>query len=140
MSMRAATGVARLLLCPSSPACGKAVPPCLLRRAAAVRHGYRPWSAAASAEPRLARYQAASAAHQAALGLRPPADSLPDDADAGAGADCDDAESQVLPASAGPLFLHCREVLLLRPRKAAVRVVAPLPPEMRALLQAMEWR
>jgi hypothetical protein len=39
-----------------------------------------------------------------------------------------------------PLLLHCREVVLLRPRKAPVRVVAPLPRSMRDLLHAMDWR
>jgi hypothetical protein len=53
--------------------------------------------------------------------------------------------SQSAAAAAGsaevsePLLLHCREVVLLRPRKAPVRVVAPLPRSMRDLLHAMDW-
>ncbi|KAF8064520.1 KIN4A [Scenedesmus sp. PABB004] len=41
--------------------------------------------------------------------------------------------------AAAPLLLHCREVVLLRPRQRPVTVVAPLPREMRTLLHEMGW-
>eukprot|EP00775_Hariotina_reticulata_P006277 gene6277-6516_t len=53
-------------------------------------------------------------------------------------ADADDALTQEAMGSAA-LLLHCREVVLLRPRKPPVHVVAPLPRQWRQLLHSMGW-
>lgn len=105
---------------------------CLYTAAVAIttcRYGYRPWAASASAEPRLAQYQSRVAHNsdwqQAHLSSGQQHDS--------------DVTLEGSKAPVEPLMLHCREVVLLRPRKPPVRVVAPLPRAMKQLLQAMDW-
>eukprot|EP00878_Enallax_costatus_P038765 GHUV01044229.1.p1 GENE.GHUV01044229.1~~GHUV01044229.1.p1 ORF type:complete len:176 (+),score=27.57 GHUV01044229.1:230-757(+) len=98
------------------------------------RYGYRPWTASPAVEPRLASYQSKSpagrstqSAADAGWGVSGSGSEQQDDMQIGAG------------GSGEPLMLHCREVVLLRPRKPPMRVVAPLPRAMKKLLQTMDW-
>jgi hypothetical protein len=135
---------------------------------AECRYGYRPWTdAAPSAKPWLSKYlaKAADTATDSSSSSRfskPSwgAASTADEEDdiikedeyfspLNTDADWPESTSNAAAAAAAgagggdaaePLLLHCREVVLLRPRKAPVRVVAPLPRSMRDLLHAMDWR
>lgn len=130
-----------------------------LQPSAASRYGYRPWAAAPAAQPWLSRYQTRAAATGSSSASRQyigqprqyndtrlQHGELEDGDVHGEHNQCmQDVTGpwpggQEAPATAEPLLLHCREVLLLRPRKAPVRVVAPLPASMRELLHAMDWK
>lgn len=86
-------------------------------------------------EPRLASYQARSAASGSTQGAAGGAELEVGEMSSGEHVDAHGARHH----PDEPHMLHCREIVLLRPRKPPVRVIAPLPVAMKQLLQKMGW-